>query len=86
MKTLENSKDVELRESLKGAYLKIITNYSQFLIILTNINLKWFFQIKAIFVTEAAPLGSPYKILRLNCLFGSNYYYFNFLTFLLLKF
>ena len=65
--------DQAIFNSLKGAYLKIMMNYFQFLVILTNLDLNWFFQIKTILIVQAAPLGTPYKIMRISCLVGSNF-------------
>ena len=44
-------------------------NYSQNLMVLTNIELKWFGGIKTIFAVQAVPLASSYKMISFDCLF-----------------
>lgn len=46
-------------------------NYAQNLMILTNIDLKWFGAVKDIFVAQTAPLGANYKLVSFDCLFHS---------------
>lgn len=69
MKDLDLAKEEIFENSLRDGYLKILMNYVQNLMVFTNVNLNWFWEIKNIFLVQTAPLGLNYKVISFDCLF-----------------
>ena len=68
MTKLELSEEKILAKSLKSCYLKILLNYSQILMIITNVDMKWDAVIQNMYVAQTIPLASNYKTISIDCL------------------
>lgn len=74
-KNFNVSKENLFSNSIQEAYMKIIMNFAQNLMIFTNIDFRWFYAVKMIFIFATSPTGSNYKMISVDCLFKSMLFY-----------
>ena len=67
------TKENLFRNSLQDGYLKIMMNYSQYLIVLINLDLNWFGVVKSIFIVQTTSLGANYKMISFDCMMKGFY-------------